>query len=207
MLASSHAHILRFLCTCLYLCILASLYPYVRVYLLVSPHSYIFISSGSRVLACNLVSSHPLTLRLMYSVSLLVSSHPHILTSLGSCSPGACWHPHILTSSYPQVHVLWMFVDILASSHPYIITFMFSGCLLVSSHPHILISLGSCTLGACCHPRILTSSYHYVHVLRELVGILTSSYSQVPVFVLVQEVEIKSMVLTKKTALMETNND
>ena len=108
---SSHPHILRFLCTCLYPCILASLYPYVRVYLLVSSHPHILrfmclhlhpcilISSGLCVLACILVSSYPLILRLMYCGYVLVSSHPHIL--IGSCTPGACWYPRILTSSYP----------------------------------------------------------------------------------------------------------
>ena len=152
---SSHPHILRFLCTCLYPCILASLYPYVRVYLLVSSHPYIFIHPGSSALTCIPASSYP-----QVCVCLLVISYPHILLSLGSCTLCACWYLRILassypqvhvlrvldgilafshpTSSYPQVHVLRMLIGILASSHHHILRFIYSGCLLVSSHPQIL---------------------------------------------------------------------
>ena len=129
----SYPHILRFLCNCLYPCILASLYPYVRVYLLVFSHPYILISSGSSTLTRILASSYP-----QVCVCLFETSYPRILLSLGSCTLCACWYPCILTSSYPYVHVLLVLSGILASSHPYILTFMYSGCLLVSSHPHIL---------------------------------------------------------------------
>ena len=135
-----HPHILRFLCTCLYPRTLTSLYPDVRVYLLVSSnpcilifsgswclhlHPCILISSCSGVLGCNLASSHPLIPRLMCSVCLLVSSHP---------------------------------------LHLHIIRFRYSRCFLVSSHPHILISWSSCTPGGCRYRRIFTSSYPQVPV-------------------------------------------
>ena len=68
---TSHPHIL--LCTCLYPGIFASSYPYVCVYLFVSPNPYIFISLGSYALACILASSYP-----QVYVCLLVSSHPQV---------------------------------------------------------------------------------------------------------------------------------
>ena len=136
-LACSHHYILMFVCTCLYPRILTSSYLQVHVPSLALLHLHIlrFVC----ILACNLVSSHPLSLRLMHSGCLLVSSHPYILISLGSCTP--------------------VLVGILVSSHPHILRFMYPGCLLVFSYPPILIPLGSCTPGACWYPRILTSSY------------------------------------------------
>ena len=137
-LASLHPYILMFVCTCLYPRILTPSYSQVHVPSPKSLHPRIlrFVCAY----ACNLVSSHPLILRLMYSMCLLVSSHFHVLISLGSCTLGACWYPRILTSSYPYVYVLRVLVGILASSHPYILTFIYSGCLL---DPRILISSGS----------------------------------------------------------------
>ena len=111
-LASSYPQILWFLCTCFYPCILVSL--------------------CLCVLAFIFSSSHPLTLRFMYSGCLLVSLHPHIIISSGSCV-FTC----IPAFSYSQVRV----------------------CLLVSSYPHIFLPLGSCTLGVYWYLRILTSSY------------------------------------------------
>ena len=151
-----------FVCTCLYPRILTFSYSQVHVPSLKSLHPH--IRRFACAYACYLVSSHPLILRLMYFVCLLVSSHPHILISLGSCTLGACWYSRILTSSCPYVHVLRVLVGILAFSHPHILRLMYSGCLLLSSHPHILISLRSCALGACWYPRILTSSYPQVPV-------------------------------------------
>ena len=107
---SSQPHILRLLCPCLYLRILASPYPYVRVCLLVSLHPDILISSDSYVLA-----------------PILTSLHPHILRFM--C---ACLYPCMFTSSYLQVHVclfVYLHDDILISS--------VHMRLLVSSHPRI----------------------------------------------------------------------
>ena len=104
-LRSSHPHILRFLCTCLYPRILISLCSCVLSCILTSLHSHIFrficpcwhpcilISSGSCVLACILTSSH--------------------FISSVTC---ACLYTYVLTSSYPQVH---MRLSVL--SHPHIL--------------------------------------------------------------------------------------
>ena len=132
-LASSHPYIHMFVCTCLYPRIF--IHPHTLRFMCPHLHPCTLASSDSRVFACNLLSSYPLILRIMYSVRLLVSSHPHILISLCSCTPGAFWYPCILTFSYPQVRV----------------------CLHVTLYPHILLSLGSCTLCACWYPHILIS--------------------------------------------------
>ena len=155
----------------------------------------------------------------------------YILISLGSCALAyiiafsypyilmfvcACLYPRILTSAHPQVHVPSLAspypqicVCLLVTLHFHTLRFMYSGCLQ-SSQPHILISLCSCTPGACWFPRILTSSYPYVHVLWVLVGILASTHPHMLKFQclsLFRKLESdKSMVLTKKTAFMETNN-
>ena len=164
------------LCTCLYPRILISL----CVYLLVSSHLYIFISSVSCALAyipassypqvhiwllVNLVSSHPPILRLMYSVYVLVSVHFHILISLSPCNLGACWcwYPRILTSSYP--HVPWF---VFASSHPHIFSFgytrwypwILTSSLLSQVNVYLFATLHAHILRfvcACLYPCILTS--------------------------------------------------
>ena len=83
---------------------------------------------------------------------LQVSLHPYILIFSGLCAL-VC----ITASSYPQVSV----------------------CLLVTSCPHILLPLCSCSVLCYAHlywyPDILISSYPQVHLLRVVVGILTSS--------------------------------
>ena len=81
-------------------------------------HPCILISLSFCVLAFNLLSSHPLIFRFMFSVCLLV---PRIFTSsipLGSCTLGACWYPRVLTSSYRLIHVFWVLVGILVFSYP-----------------------------------------------------------------------------------------
>ena len=105
-----------FVCTCLYPPILASSYPYVCVYLLVSSHPRIFIFLCICVHACIFASLHPHILRFMRPCL-----HHWILISLGSC---------VLASN-------------LVSSHSLILRLMYSVCLLISSHPHILKSWGS----------------------------------------------------------------
>ena len=140
-LASLHSHILRFLCTCLYPCILAYSYPYVRVYLLVSSHPYILISSDSYALACILISSGSCAL-----ACILESSHNHILSNVILTSSHrhtlrfmcACWYYGILTSSYPQVYVC-----LLVCLHPHVIVFLIrmNNCILTYS--------GSLVLGNC----------------------------------------------------------
>ena len=115
-LESSHPHVLRFLCTCLYprilisscscvlACILASLHPHVFRFICLCLHPCILLSSGSCVLVC-----------------ILASSHPHILRFI--C---VSLYPRILASSYPQVYA-----RLLVSSHPHIL--VSSGlCVLVS---------------------------------------------------------------------------
>ena len=118
--ASSHLDILRFMYSS---CLFLSLHPHILISLgscALRLHPFILIFLGWRVLACNLVSSHHLSLgssvlsacwypcishphilMFMYFGCLLISPHPHILISLGSCTPAACFYPCILTSSYP----------------------------------------------------------------------------------------------------------
>ena len=90
-LISSFPHILRFLCSCLYSCILISLCSCVLAYILAFS---ILISSASRALTFIPASSYA-----QVRVCLLVTSYPHILLSLRWCTLGACWYPHILISS------------------------------------------------------------------------------------------------------------
>ena len=144
---SLHPHILMSLGSCALACILASLYPYVRVYLLASLRPCILTSLCLCVHACIFAFLHPYILRFMC---------PHL-------------HPCILISSGSYV-----LASILVSSHPHILRVMYSGCWLVFPDPHIQIFLRSCALGACWYPHTLTSSY-----------------PQVPVFVLVWEIEIR----------------
>ena len=124
---SLHPHILISLgscalaCSCVLACILASLHPYILMFVCTCLYPHILTSSYPQV-----------------HVPSLTTLHPHILRFL--C---ACFYPRILASSYPQVDVLWVLVGIPASSQPDIFTFVCSGCLLVSSHTHILMSLGS----------------------------------------------------------------
>ena len=131
-LASSHPHIFRFLCTCLYprilislcscvlACILASLHPHIFRFICPCLHPWILISSGSCVLACILAFSHTYIPKFI-----CVSLYPHIFMC-------ACLYPCIRTSSCPQVHVR----------------------LLVSSHPHILVSSGLCVLANISYPKV-----------------------------------------------------
>ena len=109
-----HSRILRFVCTCLYPCILTSSYPQVHKCQLLYSHPCILISSDSWVLACVLASSHPHLLRFM-------------------C---ACWYPPILTLSYPQAHVY-----LLVSSHRHILlssVFCVLASMLTSSDQRVL---------------------------------------------------------------------
>ena len=77
-LAPSHLHILRFMCIWLYPHVLTSLchYTQVCVYLFVSSHPHILITSGSYVLVGILASSYP-----QIHVCFLLSLHPLILIS------------------------------------------------------------------------------------------------------------------------------
>ena len=109
-LASSHIHIFRFLCICLYLRILTSSNLQVHMSLLASlrPHIHRFC-----VLACIFASSHPHILRFI-SVSL----YPRILAF--SCPQAyECLLLSLhFTSSYHQVHV-----SLLVSSQAFVLDF------------------------------------------------------------------------------------
>ena len=128
---SLHPHILISLgscalaCSCVLACILASLHPYILMFvctcLYVSSHSYILISSGSCALTYIPASSYP-----QVPMCLLLSSCPRILISLGWCTLGAGWYSRILTSRYFYVRVLWVLVGILTHSHPHILRFQCS---------------------------------------------------------------------------------
>ena len=109
-LASSHPHILIFVCTCLYPHILTSSYSQVNLPFLTSRHPDIL-----RFLC---VSLQPCILTLPYPMA-------YVLRVL------VC----VLTFAYPKAHVLWVLVGILASSHPHTIRFQ---CPHLPSH--ILIS-------------------------------------------------------------------
>ena len=106
-LGSSDSYILMFVYTCLYRHIFNP-----HILRCMRPHLYpcILISSGSCVVASNLLSLHSLILRLVCSVCLLVSSDPHILVSLDWCTLSGCWHSPILTSSFPYVNILQVLV-------------------------------------------------------------------------------------------------
>ena len=88
----------------------------------------------------------------------------------------ACWHPRILTSLYPEVHAC-----LPASFHPHILIYSDScvfGCIPPSSHPYVIfpgLSVFTCILAssyphtfrfirACCYPCILTFSYTQIPV-------------------------------------------
>ena len=96
---SLHPLVLIFFCLCVLACVFVSLHPCILRFMHPCLHPCMLISSGSDALTCNLVSSHPYIVKVMYFV--------------------CCWYPHILTSSYPQVHVLWVILGILAFSHPH----------------------------------------------------------------------------------------
>ena len=131
--------------------------------LLVSLHPYILMFVCTCLHPCVLASLHPYVCVYML-VCILAFLHPHILRFM--CPH---LHPCILISSGSYV-----LASILVSSHPHILRVMYSGCWLVFPDPHIQIFLRSCALGACWYPHTLTSSY-----------------PQVPVFVLVWEIEIR----------------
>ena len=76
--ASSHPHILMFVCTWLYLRILKSSYLQVRMPLLTSPHPHIHRFVCACLYSCILTSLYP-----HVHVCLLVSSHLYILVSSG----------------------------------------------------------------------------------------------------------------------------
>ena len=139
-------------------------------------------------------------------VYLLVSSHRSTLISSDLCAV-IC----ILASSYSScVFGSCIFACNLMSSHRLILSLKYFVCLLVSSYPHILIFLRSCTLVDSWYPRILTSSYPYLHLLQVILGILIFSHLHILRFqcsYLFRKLESdETMVLTKKTAFMETKN-
>ena len=166
-LASSHPHIIMFVCTCLYPRIITSSYFQVHMPLLTSLHPHIlrfmcaclypciFTSSYPQVYMCQLVSSHPCILISSGSFVLaciLRSSHPHILRFMCGCLilasshphilrfMRACWYPHILISSYPQV-----FVCQLVCSHLQVNLFSIrmNNCILASSSSLVLRNCAS----------------------------------------------------------------
>ena len=111
LLASLHPHILRFVCACLYPCILTSSYPHVH-----------------KVLACTLGSSYPLSSYPHVLTCVLASSHLHIVRLM--C---VCWYPRTLTSSYPQIYVS-------LGSHPQVNVFSIrmNECILTTSTSLVL---------------------------------------------------------------------
>ena len=149
-LASSHPHILRFLCIWLYPHILTSL-GHIPRFVRVCLYPRILTSSCRHVHTCLLVSLHPLIHRFMcvffypsilsssytqIRVCLLESSHPHIPRPLGSCGP-VCWlislHPYIIIALYPNILAFSVPYELAGSlaSH----TFTPSGsCILVCLH-------------------------------------------------------------------------
>ena len=138
-------------CTCAIVCILSFFYPQVRVrasilsslhyhyiFRFICPclHPCILIFLGLCVLACNLVSSHPLYSQvhvLCVLVGILASLHPHILRFMYS--------RYLLVSSHPLILIslgLCVLACNLVYSYPLILRFMYSACLLLSLHPYIL---------------------------------------------------------------------
>ena len=133
-LASSHQHILVFVCTCLYSRIVTSSYPQIHVPLLASMHPDIIrfmcaclypsrlTSPYCQVRKFQLVSSHPSS---SYSqvhnlVCILVSLHLNIIMLICACLHTcflissinrltfACWYHRTVASSYPQIYVCFL---------------------------------------------------------------------------------------------------
>ena len=115
-LASSHPHILRFLCTCLYLHILTSFYSQTYVLSLASLHPHIFTLVCACLQRRIIKSPYPQVHLLCVPVSILATSHPHILRGM-YCR--CLLVSHILTSLYAQVDV-----PSLASLHRHMLTFV-----------------------------------------------------------------------------------